>query len=125
MSWELIGGTSDCQKAFYTIIHWLEHSHELKPINITYEVKDNSQLTIAYNPITNQAFITGHKKVHLFLFRGLRLLVEMQKSGVTEKVEEMQFDELNFLLDASRYAVMTVDSIKQFIIILALMGSFR
>ncbi|MGB3161041.1 MAG: beta-N-acetylhexosaminidase [Carnobacterium sp.] len=120
MSWELIGGTSDCQKAFYTVINWLEHSHELKPTKIAYETKENSQLTITYNPITNHALITGHKKVHFF--RGLGLLVEMQRSGITKKVEEIQFDELNFLLDASRNAVMTVDSIKQFIIILALMG---
>lgn len=120
MNWELLEGTVDCQKAFSAVITWLEKSHELRLTKIKYQKKDNVQLTVSYNPLDNTAFITGHKDVHLF--RGLSLLLEMQQTGLTEKIEEMQFDELNFMLDASRNAVMTVKSMKNFILILALMG---
>ena len=120
MNWQLIEGSNANQKAFEQVISWLEKSHELKPTNISYQKQSRNQLTVLYDPSSNTALIKGHKDVHLF--RGLGILLEMQQTGLTEKTEDMQFEELNFMLEASRNAVMTVESIKIFIVILALMG---
>lgn len=120
MSWQLVGESVSYDSAFNAIVTWLEKSHQLKPTKIEYQKKDNGCLTVSYQPSNNTAMITGQRKVHLY--RGLGILLELQQAGLTEKTETVQFDELNFMLDASRNAVMTVESMKQFIVMLALMG---
>lgn len=118
--WELIEGSSDTLKAVEITIAWLENHHELKPAKIYYQTIVGNELTVRYDQASGTAQISGSIDVHLF--RGLGLLLEMQQEALSEKRETMQFDQLDFMLEASRNAVMNMKSIKQFIVMLALMG---
>lgn len=120
MMWELIESSSDTLKAVEITIAWLENHHELKPAKIYYHNSAGNELVVHYDQANGTAHISGSMEVHLF--RGLGLLLEMQHEGLSEKRETMQFDQLDFMLETSRNAVMNMKSIKKFILMLALMG---
>ncbi|WP_313468992.1 beta-N-acetylhexosaminidase [Carnobacterium sp.] len=120
MMWELVEGSSTTLKAVKIATAWLENHHNLKPTKIYYQTIVGNELAVRYDQASGTAHISGSMDVHLF--RGLGLLLEMQQAGISEKRETMQFNQLGFMLEASRNAVMNIKSIKQFIVMLALMG---
>ncbi|MDF0479381.1 beta-N-acetylhexosaminidase [Vagococcus sp. PNs007] len=119
MTWQLASGSDLPQPTFEIIRSHLEKNHILNKLTVALELKRQS-LTITYDNKKQMAVIQAPTLVQLC--RGLARLCEMQDKQETFVTENAHFEELNFMLEASRNAVMTLAVTKEYITILSLMG---
>ncbi|MGX7060196.1 beta-N-acetylhexosaminidase [Vagococcus humatus] len=116
--WTLQTTDQSLHQPFQKMKTFFERQTALFPCQIV--AKESDSFRIEMDQQQQQAII--YYPTRVTFFRGLSLLKQLYPQQIHDYEETAHFKELNFLLEASRNAVMKVDMVENYVILLAAMG---